>query len=74
MKKKHSLYEEMQEFNKRKKLYAMILLVIGIFGLIFPVIPGLLFIGFAIALFSPQLASALVAKVKSWFKSLRLEF
>lgn len=74
MNKKYSLYEEMKEFNKRKKLYATILLVMGIFGLIFPVIPGLLFIGVAIALFSPQLASAFINKMKSWFKSLRLEF
>ncbi|MDZ7263125.1 MAG: hypothetical protein ONB16_00980 [candidate division KSB1 bacterium] len=74
MKKKYSLYDEMKEFNKQKKLYAVILLVIGMFGLIFPIIPGLLFIGLAIALFSPQLATALMAKLRSWFKSLRLEF
>lgn len=64
MKHKHSLYEEMKKFQEEKKVYIIVLFVLGGIGLIFPVIPGLMLIGLAIALMSPKLAEMLQAKIK----------
>ncbi len=64
MKHKHSLYEEMKKFQEEKKVCIIVLFVLGVIGLIFPVIPGLLLIGLAIALMSPRLAEILQAKIK----------
>ncbi|MFQ5603059.1 MAG: hypothetical protein ACE5HS_07290 [bacterium] len=53
--KKKSLFDEIKEFNQNKKKLIPILVILGVFGLILPVLPGvlLLFLGF-ILLFPRQ--------------------
>lgn len=70
MVKKQSLYEEIKKFQREKKLYFLVLIFLGLLGLIFPVIPGLLLIGLGITLMAPQYGEAAMKKVKNWWKSL----
>ncbi len=74
MKKKKSLYEEIKKFQDEKKLYGIVLLVLGILGLIFPIIPGLLLIGLAITLISPKHGEVILKKLKSFFNSIAANF
>ncbi len=71
MKKKNSLYEEIKKFQKEKKIYFVILILVGLLGLIFPVIPGIFLIGLGIVLISPKYGEVLLNKIKQWLKSLR---
>ncbi len=64
MRRRNSLYEEMKKFQEEKKVYFFLLLALGMLGLVFPVIPGLLLIGLAIALISPRYAEIL----QQWIK------
>lgn len=74
MKKKKSLYEEMKKFQAEKKSYIIILLVLGVLGLIFPVIPGLFLIGLAIALLSPRHGELILKKIKNMFDTIAANF
>ena len=69
-----SLYTEMKQFQSEKKKYIVVLMLLGVLGLIFPVIPGLLFIGLGIALISPKHGEVFLAKIKDWLKSLTVNF
>lgn len=64
MGRKNSLYEEMKKFQEEKKFYIIILLSIGALGLVFPLIPGLLLIGSAVALIAPKSAEVLQRRIK----------
>lgn len=66
MKKKESLYEEIKTFQGQKKIYFIILIVVGLLGLVFPVIPGLLLIGLGLALMCPKYGDILLDKVRKW--------
>jgi len=70
MARKRSLYEEMKAFQREKKKYVIFLILFGLLGLIFPIIPGLFLIGLGIALISPRQGQALFDKIKDWFQSL----
>ncbi len=48
MDKKKSLFEEMKKFQSEKQYYIVALIMVGVLGLIFPIIPVLLLIGMAI--------------------------
>jgi len=74
MKRKYSLYEEMKDYYRKKKVYAIGLISVGIVGLVLPVIPGILLIGMGLALLSPKYGTELIVKAKNWFKSLLPEF
>jgi len=74
MEKKNSLYDEMKKFQREKKNYIIALILLGILGLIFPFIPGLLLIGLGIALISPKHGEALLEKTKQWFNSILANF
>lgn len=69
MAKQNSLLDEMKQFQSEKKIYVVVLILVGLLGLVLPVIPGLLFIGLGIALISPRHGTALFEKIKNWFKS-----
>jgi len=69
MTKQNSLYEEMKQFQSEKKIYFLVLVLVGLLGLIVPVIPGLLLIGLGIALISPRHGTALLEKIKNWIRS-----
>lgn len=74
MKNKSSLIDEMKKFREEKKYYIIALFILGILGLIFPVIPGLLLIGLGIMLISPKHGEALLGKFKKWFNSFLVKF
>jgi len=64
---KQPLWKDVLKFSRRKYGLAAILVLLGLLGLIIPVIPGLLFILMAIALFKPGLMSKIRSKLKSFF-------
>jgi len=51
---KKPLWQEIQKFSGRKWYLAFILLVLGLLGLVLPVIPGILLIGIAVFLIKPE--------------------
>ncbi len=57
------LWKDILKFNKNKATLAVILVLVGITGIIVPVIPGLLLILLAIALFK-----------KGWMEKIRTRF
>ncbi len=61
-----SLVDEIKQFQKEKKFLFGILVVIGLFGLIFPVIPGLVLIVLGVSLINPRLAEQMKIKMKKW--------
>jgi uncharacterized protein YqgC (DUF456 family) len=60
MEKRKVLWEDIVEFSKRKYKLAILLIVIGITGLVLPIIPGLLLLGVGIFILKPE-----------WFEVLR---
>lgn len=62
----HSLWQEILTFKKYKILFLIILVILGGLGLIIPVIPGLLFLLLAVALFKPGLMQKIREKLKQW--------
>lgn len=74
MSKRNSLYEEMKNFQKEKKLYFFLLIVVGLLGLIFPVIPGLFLIAVGIALISPRHGDKILNRLKKWVKSFKTSY
>ncbi len=50
---KKKLKEEIRDFRRSKSLYAIPLLLIGILGLVLPVIPGILLIVYGLMLVIP---------------------
>ncbi|MDW7680566.1 MAG: hypothetical protein SCK70_08370 [bacterium] len=67
---KKSLFEEINQFNRDKQKYALILLIVGFAGLLLPVIPGLMLIVLGIMLLHPKLGEALLEEIKEWFQFL----
>ncbi len=59
-----SLFEEIKQFQNEKRKYSTVLIVLGILGLIIPVIPGLLFLSLGIGLANPRYGEELIAKIK----------
>lgn len=74
MEKKKSLFEEMKKFQGEKQYYIVALIMAGILGLIFPIIPGLLLIGMGIALLSPKHGDAFLTKIKNGFHWISAKF
>lgn len=66
MKRKDSLFEEIKTFQNQKKIYFVVLIAIGLIGLIFPLIPGLLLIGLGIALLFPKYGDLFLNKIRKW--------
>lgn len=68
---KKTLYDEMKKFQNEKKMYVIVLILLGCVGLILPVLPGLLLIGLGFVMISPYHGSVLLDKVKEklryWF-------
>jgi uncharacterized protein YqgC (DUF456 family) len=58
------LWHDILKFSQNKSKLAFGLIILGVIGLVLPVIPGLLLIGFAIFLIKPEWYE----KVKKWFK------
>ncbi len=66
--KTRPLWDEILKFSRKKYGLAFILVLIGLLGIIVPVIPGLLFIFFAVALLKPGLMVKVREKLNSFFK------
>ena len=48
------LWQEIKSFSRKKYWIAALLILLGIPGLILPIIPGLLFIGIAVYIIKPE--------------------
>ena len=66
-KRSNPLWEEIKRFSKQKYSLAIILVLVGVLGIIIPVIPGLLLILLAVALFKKGLMAKIMAKINSLF-------
>ncbi|MCB0281431.1 MAG: hypothetical protein H6627_06580 [Calditrichae bacterium] len=62
------LWEDILKFSKGKYYLAIILVLVGLLGLVVPIIPGLLLILMAIALFKTGLMAKIRKKINSVFK------
>jgi uncharacterized protein YqgC (DUF456 family) len=60
---KKPLWQEIQKFSGQKWYIALILLLLGLFGLVLPVIPGVLLIALAVFLIKP-----------GWYEKLKKRF
>jgi len=67
--KKKSLHEEIKQFQKEKKILVPSLLIVGVAGLIMPVIPGLAFIFLALMLIFPKQGKEAVDRFSTKFTS-----
>lgn len=56
------LWEKIKHFSRNKYGWAFILVLLALVGIIVPVIPGLLFLLLAVALFRP----GLMRKIRLW--------
>ena len=61
---KKPLWEEIVDFTKSKNKLAVSLIVIGLLGLVLPILPGLLLVAVGVYLLKPEWAE----KVKELFK------
>ena len=61
---KRPLYKEILEFSKTKKLLAIPLFILGLLGLILPIIPGLALIFIASLFLFPKESEKLLDKIK----------
>lgn len=61
------LWEDIRKFSRKKLSWAIVLVFFGLLGIFIPVIPGLLLILLAVALFKPGLMVKIRAKINSIF-------
>lgn len=54
MPSKRPLWEDILKFSKDKYKIASVLLIVGILGLVFPIIPGVLLIALGILILKPE--------------------
>jgi len=66
--KTNPLWEDIKKFSGNKFNLAIVLVLIGLLGVFIPIIPGILFFLFAIALFKPGLMTKIRSKLKSFGK------
>jgi hypothetical protein len=63
---KKPLWEDILTFSKDKYKIASLLIIIGTLGLVFPIIPGLLLIGFGLLLLKPEWYEKIRKKLTGW--------
>ena len=64
MTEQRPLWKDIVSFSKDKYKIATILIILGVLGLILPIIPGILLLGAGILIFRPDWYE----KVKKWIK------
>jgi len=64
--KNRPLYEDIAKFVKTKKILAIPLIILGLLGLILPVIPGTVFLVLALLLLFPKDGERLIEKLKKY--------
>jgi len=57
--KPESLFDEIHRFRKRRILWAILLICVGLTGVVIPVVPGTLLFLFALALIRPGIMEKL---------------
>jgi hypothetical protein len=62
------LWQDIKKFSGNKYNLALIFIMIGLLGIVIPIIPGLLFFLFAFALFKPGLMTKIRSRIKSFFR------
>ncbi len=65
MQEKQPLWPSIIKFSGQKIWLAILFVIIGLFGIVLPVIPGLLFLAAAVLLIKPEWYE----KLKKWFGS-----
>ena len=66
MARKH-LIQQIRDYQNKKKILVPVLLILGVAGLVLPVLPGVALIILAILLLFPRHGEQLLQKVKSSF-------
>ena len=64
-----NLVDEMKDFRKNKKKLIPIVVVLGIFGLFLPILPGVALLVFGFLLIFPREGETLLKKIRSKFKN-----
>ena len=65
-KRKKVLWEDIVDFSKNKYILALVLVIVGLLGIIIPVIPGLFLLFLAIALFKKGWMAKFRKKFRLW--------
>ncbi|HES58933.1 MAG: hypothetical protein JW956_03560 [Calditrichaceae bacterium] len=63
---KKALWEDIRQFSKTKYFIAVALILLAALGLIVPIIPGIIFIILAIALFKKGWMSKIRSRIRMW--------
>lgn len=63
---KKPLWKEIRSFSKTKYLIAIALIILAVLGIIVPIIPGIIFIILAIALFKKGWMSKIRERFRLW--------
>ena len=66
---KKTLRDEILNFNEKKYVFLIPLAIIGIIGLLIPIIPGLLILFLVFAIVAPDKANDTVRKVRDWIQT-----
>ncbi len=64
---KKNLVDEIRDFQKNKKKLIPVLVVLGIFGLFLPILPGVALLFFGFLLIFPREGENLLKKIRSKF-------
>jgi uncharacterized membrane protein YbaN (DUF454 family) len=67
MARKH-LFQEIRDFQNKKKLIVPALLLVGVAGLFLPVLPGVAIIALALLLLFPRRGEEILARLKRAFR------
>ncbi len=63
---KKPLWEDIKKFSKTKYVFAIALIILAVLGLVVPIIPGIIFIVLAIALFKKGWMSKIRTRFRLW--------
>ncbi|MFQ5649354.1 MAG: hypothetical protein ACE5IY_05380 [bacterium] len=67
--KKKRLAEEIKEFQQNKKMLIPILVVLGVLGLILPILPGIAFLFLAYVLVFPRQGQQAIVRIRKYLKN-----
>lgn len=62
-----NLREEIRQFRKRKIRFAIPILILGVLGLVLPIIPGMALIVLAVLLLFPLQGKKWIESIRAWY-------
>jgi len=68
MHSRNTLLDEILRFNEKKYYFLIPLLIIGVLGLLLPIIPGLLLLYFVLSIIAPEKANVIVQKIRNMLR------